>query len=96
MLLGIAAVGVGVALAASFETQLRLHVVGLGSYVYTTDPEQATRVADRIEAGMVYVNLVLADEPGLPFGGIKRSGTGRELGLLAADEFVNKKLVRIG
>lgn len=69
---------------------------GLGSYVYTTDPEQATRVADRIEAGMVYVNLVLADEPGLPFGGIKRSGTGRELGLLAADEFVNKKLVRIG
>ena len=69
---------------------------GLGSYVYTTDPEQAKRVADRIEAGMVYVNLVLADEPGLPFGGIKRSGTGRELGLLAADEFVNKKLIRIG
>ncbi|WP_405373654.1 MULTISPECIES: NAD-dependent succinate-semialdehyde dehydrogenase [unclassified Microbacterium] len=69
---------------------------GLGSYVFTTDDEQARRVADRIEAGMVYVNLVLADEPGLPFGGIKRSGTGRELGLLAADEFVNKKLVRIG
>ncbi|MEW1836037.1 NAD-dependent succinate-semialdehyde dehydrogenase [Microbacterium sp. NPDC079995] len=69
---------------------------GLGSYVYTTDPEQATRVADKIEAGMVYVNLVLADEPGLPFGGIKRSGTGREMGLLAADEFVNKKLIRVG
>ncbi|MFS0866633.1 NAD-dependent succinate-semialdehyde dehydrogenase [Microbacterium sp. 179-B 1A2 NHS] len=69
---------------------------GLGSYIFTTDDEQATRVADQIEAGMVYVNLVLADEPGLPFGGIKRSGTGRELGLLAADEFVNKKLVRIG
>jgi succinate-semialdehyde dehydrogenase/glutarate-semialdehyde dehydrogenase len=69
---------------------------GLGSYVYSTDPEQAARVADRIEAGMVYVNLVLADEPGLPFGGIKRSGTGREMGLLAADEFVNKKLIRIG
>ncbi|WP_394278670.1 NAD-dependent succinate-semialdehyde dehydrogenase [Microbacterium sp.] len=69
---------------------------GLGSYVFTTDDAQAARVADRIEAGMVYVNLVLADEPGLPFGGIKRSGTGRELGLLAADEFVNKKLVRIG
>ena len=69
---------------------------GLGSYVFTTDPEQGERVANRIEAGMVYVNLVLADSPELPFGGIKRSGTSREMGLLAADEFVNKKLVRIG
>jgi succinate-semialdehyde dehydrogenase/glutarate-semialdehyde dehydrogenase len=68
---------------------------GLGSYVYTTDPAQAERVANRIDAGMVYVNCVLADEPGLPFGGVKRSGTSRELGLLAADEFVNKKLIRI-
>lgn len=69
---------------------------GLGSYVFTTDPEQAERIADKIDAGMVYVNLVLADEPALPFGGVKRSGTGREMGLLAADEFVNKKLIRIG
>ncbi|MFK4760422.1 NAD-dependent succinate-semialdehyde dehydrogenase [Microbacterium sp. ZW T5_45] len=69
---------------------------GLGSYVFTTDAEQAERVADRIEAGMVYVNLVLADSPELPFGGIKRSGTSRELGHLAAEEFVNKKLIRIG
>ena len=69
---------------------------GLGSYVFTTDEEQAARVADRIDAGMVYVNLVLADEPALPFGGVKRSGTSREMGLLAADEFVNKKLIRIG
>ena len=68
---------------------------GLGSYVFTTDPEQAERVADAIEAGMVYVNLVLADSPELPFGGVKRSGTSRELGLLAAEEFVNKKLIRI-
>jgi succinate-semialdehyde dehydrogenase/glutarate-semialdehyde dehydrogenase len=67
---------------------------GLGSYVFTTDPAQAERVADGIEAGMVYVNLVLADSPELPFGGVKRSGTSRELGLLAADEFVNKKLIR--
>jgi succinate-semialdehyde dehydrogenase / glutarate-semialdehyde dehydrogenase len=68
---------------------------GLGSYVFTTDDAQAQRVADRIEAGMVYVNLVLADSPELPFGGVKRSGTSRELGLLAADEFVNKKLIRV-
>ncbi len=68
---------------------------GLGSYVFTTDAEQAQRVADQIEAGMVYVNIVLADSPELPFGGVKRSGTGREMGLLGADEFVNKKLIRV-
>ena len=67
---------------------------GLGSYVMTTDKEQADRVADRIEAGMVYVNLVGADAPELPFGGFKRSGFGRELGRYGADEFVNKKLIR--
>jgi succinate-semialdehyde dehydrogenase/glutarate-semialdehyde dehydrogenase len=67
---------------------------GLGSYVMTTDPDQADRVADRIEAGMVYVNLVGADAPELPFGGFKRSGFGRELGRYGADEFVNKKLIR--
>lgn len=68
---------------------------GLGSYVFTTDAAQAERLADRIDAGMVYVNVVLADSPELPFGGVKRSGTGREMGLLAADEFVNKKLIRV-
>jgi len=67
---------------------------GLGSYVMTNDKEQADRVADRIEAGMVYVNLVGADAPELPFGGFKRSGFGRELGRYGADEFVNKKLIR--
>jgi succinate-semialdehyde dehydrogenase/glutarate-semialdehyde dehydrogenase len=67
---------------------------GLGSYVMTTDREQGERVADRIEAGMVYVNLVGADSPELPFGGFKRSGFGRELGRFGADEFVNKKLIR--
>jgi len=68
---------------------------GLGSYVFTTDVDQAARVADRIEAGMVYVNGVLMDQPELPFGGIKRSGFGRELGRFGMDEFVNKKLIRI-
>jgi succinate-semialdehyde dehydrogenase/glutarate-semialdehyde dehydrogenase len=67
---------------------------GLGSYVMTTDPEQGERVADKIEAGMVYINLVGADSPELPFGGFKRSGFGRELGRYGADEFVNKKLIR--
>ncbi|MGW9630623.1 NAD-dependent succinate-semialdehyde dehydrogenase [Agromyces sp. NPDC055520] len=69
---------------------------GLGSYVFTTDSEQALRVADRIEAGMVFVNVVGADGAELPFGGVKRSGSGRELGRFGADEFVNKKMIRIG
>jgi succinate-semialdehyde dehydrogenase / glutarate-semialdehyde dehydrogenase len=69
---------------------------GLGSYVMTNDPEQAERVADAIDAGMVYVNIVGADGAELPFGGTKRSGFGRELGRYGADEFVNKKLIRIG
>ena len=53
---------------------------GLGSYLMTTDDEQAQRVADQIDAGMVYVNIVGADGAELPFGGTKRSGFGRELG----------------
>ena len=68
---------------------------GLGSYVYTTDPEQALRLADGIDAGMVWVNLVLGDAANLPFGGVKRSGSGRELGRAAMREFVNEKLIRI-
>ncbi|WP_396925223.1 NAD-dependent succinate-semialdehyde dehydrogenase [Mycolicibacterium sp.] len=69
---------------------------GLGSYVFTTDEEQAKRVADKIDAGMVFVNVVGADGVELPFGGVKRSGFGRELGRFGIDEFVNKKLIRIG
>jgi succinate-semialdehyde dehydrogenase/glutarate-semialdehyde dehydrogenase len=68
---------------------------GLGSYVFTTDDEQARRVADRIDAGMVFVNAVGAEGAELPFGGVKRSGFGRELGRFGIDEFVNKKLIRI-
>ena len=68
---------------------------GLGSYLFTTDPEQALRVADQIEAGMVFINGVGLDSPELPFGGIKRSGFGRELGRFGIEEFVNRKLIRI-
>ncbi len=67
---------------------------GLGSYLFTTDPEQAARVADQIQAGMVWINVVGGDAPELPFGGVKRSGFGRELGSRAADEFANKKMIR--
>ena len=69
---------------------------GLGSYVFTTDTEQALRVADQIDAGMVFINVVGADAPELPFGGVKRSGFGRELGRYATEEFINRKMIRIG
>jgi succinate-semialdehyde dehydrogenase / glutarate-semialdehyde dehydrogenase len=69
---------------------------GLGSYLFTTDPQQALRVADKIDAGMVFVNIVGADAAELPFGGVKRSGFGRELGRFATEEFVNRKMIRIG
>ena len=69
---------------------------GLGSYVWTNDDEQARRVADKLDTGMVFINAVGAEGAELPFGGVKRSGFGRELGRFGADEFVNKKMIRIG
>jgi succinate-semialdehyde dehydrogenase/glutarate-semialdehyde dehydrogenase len=69
---------------------------GLGSYLFTTDAAQAQRVADQIEAGMVFINTTDGEGPEVPFGGVKRSGFGRELGRLGAEEFVNKKLIRTG
>jgi succinate-semialdehyde dehydrogenase/glutarate-semialdehyde dehydrogenase len=69
---------------------------GLGSYVISNDDAQAQRVADALDTGMVFVNVVGAEGVELPFGGVKRSGFGRELGRYGADEFVNKKLIRVG
>ena len=68
---------------------------GLGSYLFTTDRDQAFRVADRLDTGMVYVNESLADSPELPFGGTKASGFGRELGRYAISEFLNQKLIHL-
>ena len=68
---------------------------GLGSYVFSNDPDQAQRVADALDTGMVYVNGVGLDGAELPFGGVKRSGFGRELGRYGIEEFVNKKLIRV-
>jgi succinate-semialdehyde dehydrogenase/glutarate-semialdehyde dehydrogenase len=67
---------------------------GLGASVHTDDPEKAERVAGRIEAGMVFVNDPGGTAAELPFGGIKRSGVGRELGRYGMEEFVNRKLIR--
>ena len=58
-------------------------------------PRRPQRVADRLDTGMVYINEPGGTAADLPFGGIKRSGVGRELGKYGMDEFVNRKLVRI-
>ncbi|NMR31748.1 NAD-dependent succinate-semialdehyde dehydrogenase [Crystallibacter degradans] len=67
---------------------------GLGASIHTNDGEKAQRIAEQIEAGMVYINEPGGTAAELPFGGVKRSGVGRELGKYGMDEFVNKKLVR--
>jgi len=66
---------------------------GLGGSVYTSDIERGKRVASRIESGMVFINYPYVSAPELPFGGIKRSGYGRELSSLGLEEFVNRKLI---
>jgi acyl-CoA reductase-like NAD-dependent aldehyde dehydrogenase len=68
---------------------------GLGGAVFTRDEAEAHYVANRLDVGMVGVNTTIKSAPDLPFGGVKNSGIGRELGRFGLDEFANKKLVRI-
>lgn len=67
---------------------------GLGGSVYTKDIARGKRVASRVETGMMFINNIDWSDADLPFGGIKNSGYGRELGNMGIQEFVNKKLVR--
>jgi succinate-semialdehyde dehydrogenase / glutarate-semialdehyde dehydrogenase len=68
---------------------------GLGGSIYSTNIERAKRVASRVETGMVFINYPDVSWPDLPFGGIKRSGYGKELSNLGFEEFINKKLVLV-
>jgi succinate-semialdehyde dehydrogenase / glutarate-semialdehyde dehydrogenase len=69
---------------------------GLGGSVWTRDEARGKRVASRVDTGMMFVNNLHWADAELPFGGIKNSGYGRELGHMGIHEFVNKKLVRSG
>ena len=67
---------------------------GLGGSVFTKDIARGKRVASRVETGMMFINNISWSDAELPFGGIKDSGYGRELGDMGIQQFVNKKLVR--
>jgi succinate-semialdehyde dehydrogenase/glutarate-semialdehyde dehydrogenase len=65
---------------------------GLGGAVFSKDPARAEKIAQRLEVGMANVNTTAGEGAEIPFGGVKRSGFGRELGPLGMDEFVNKRM----
>jgi succinate-semialdehyde dehydrogenase / glutarate-semialdehyde dehydrogenase len=69
---------------------------GLGAALWTSDLDRANHLVPRVDAGAVFVNGIVASDPRLPFGGVKRSGYGRELGVFGIRQFTNVKSVWVG
>jgi succinate-semialdehyde dehydrogenase/glutarate-semialdehyde dehydrogenase len=69
---------------------------GLGSAIWTKDVDRGQRLAERVEAGLVFINGMVASDARLPFGGVKKSGFGRELSEYGIKEFVNIQTVWVG
>ena len=69
---------------------------GLGAAIWTKDETAARALARRIESGSVFINGMVASDPRLPFGGVKKSGYGRELSSFGIREFVNIQTIWIG
>src|SRR2546422_10321172 len=69
---------------------------GLGSNIWTSDVERGKKLAEKVEAGLVFINGMVASDARLPFGGVKRSGYGRELSEYGIKEFTNIQTVWVG